>query len=245
LKETQNHFKNRLEEITLNNIQFVGDNDAQRDMVIFKFINILSSFKSLKVLSLKGLNNAPKVFKALGSFQNTLGFANSLRELEINACVLKMEDENGWLAEEGQVVPAHIYESLKDFILKFDNLEKLDLIGLGLVDHLHEMLMAVKRPKLKHLSLPLNGIEQEYCQYFNYMFNFETLESLNLSSNWFGQEGLKRFKDQFSKFTCLKSLNMSNNKLGYGAEVHEVRDCFAACGANLEELVIMENSWKD
>jgi hypothetical protein len=84
----------------LNNIQFIGDNDAQRDMVIFKFINILSSFTSLKVLSLKGLNNAPKVFKALGSAQNKLGFAHSLRELEINACILMIEDQNGWLGEE-------------------------------------------------------------------------------------------------------------------------------------------------
>jgi hypothetical protein len=77
------------------------------------------------------------------------------------------------------------------------------------------------------------------------MFNFETLESLNLASNWFGQEGLIRFKDQFHKFQNLKSLNMSNNKLAVGEYILDVRDCFAACGEKLEELIIMENSWKD
>ena len=138
-----------------------------------------------------------------------------------------------------------MYESLRDFILKFDNLEKLELIGLSLVDHLHEMVTAIKRPKLKHLSLPLNGIEQEYCQYFNYMFSFETLESLNLSSNWFGQQGLKRFKGQFSKFTNLKALNISNSRLCLGPDVKEVSECLSACATNITDLSIMENSIKD
>jgi hypothetical protein len=59
------------------------------------------------------------------------------------------------------------------------------------------MIQACKRPKLKRLALPMNGIEKEYCEYFNYMLPFETLESLNLSSNWFGSEGIGRFMPVF------------------------------------------------
>jgi len=99
-----------------------------------------------------------------------------------------------------------VFEDLRDFILKFDNLERLYLIGIGLVDHLHDMIQACKRPKLKKLALPMNGIEKEYCEYFNYMFPFETLESLNLSSNWFGSEGIGRFMPVFKQFKNLKEL---------------------------------------
>ena len=35
-----------------------------------------------------------------------------------------------------QPAPVEIYEDLRDFILKFDNLERLYLIGIALVDHL-------------------------------------------------------------------------------------------------------------
>ena len=46
------------------------------------------------------------------------------------------------------------------------------------------------------------------------MLPFETLEELNLHSNWFGIPGLTRFKDQFKKFRMLKVLNFGNLKMG-------------------------------
>jgi Ran GTPase-activating protein (RanGAP) involved in mRNA processing and transport len=77
------------------------------------------------------------------------------------------------------------------------------------------------------------------------MFNFESLETLDLSSNWFGSQGLKRLKDQFYKFTNLRSLNLSINRLCMESEVGELRDCLSACSANLEELALRENNMKD
>ena len=65
---------------------------------------------------------------------------------------------------------------------------------MSIVDNLGDLVQAVNRPKLKKLSLPLNGIEPEFCLYFQQMLPFETLEELNLSSNWFGIAGLNRFK---------------------------------------------------
>jgi len=115
---------------------------------------------------------------------------------------------------------------------------------MSIVDHLGDLVTAVRRPKLKHLALPYNGIEAEFCEFFKFMFNFETLESLNLSSNWFGMHGLARFKLQFSRFKCLKTLRLSNNKLCVeeGHDTRQFRDVLAAVSDNLEELYIEENS---
>ena len=141
---------------------------------------------------------------------------------------------------------------MRDFIMKFENLERLELIGLRLVDHLEDMMQAIKRPKLKHLNLMLNGIEQEYCTYFNYMLNFETIESLNISSNWFGCAGLKRFKEQFKLFKNLRFLSLSNNKLCKSVDAifnhqdhMEIKEVLLACGSGLEELEMCENSMED
>ena len=68
---------------------------------------------------------------------------------------------------------------------------------MSIVDNLGDLVAAVKRPKLKKLSLPYNGIEHEFCLYFQYMLNFDTLQHLDLSCNWFGMNGLARFKDHF------------------------------------------------
>ena len=83
---------------------------------------------------------------------------------------------------------------MNKYILSFDNLESLELVGMSIVDNLGDLVQAVNRPKLRKLSLPLNGIEAEFCLYFQHMLPFETLEELNLSSNWFGIPGLARFK---------------------------------------------------
>ena len=102
---------------------------------------------------------------------------------------------------------------MNTFIMRLENLESLELNGMSIVDHIGDLVQAVNRPKLKILKLPLNGIEAEYCLYFNHLLNFETLVHLDLSSNWFGVPGLSRFKHTFKKFKCLKVLNLSNNKL--------------------------------
>lgn len=36
---------------------------------------------------------------------------------------------------------------------------------------------------------------------------------LDISSNWFGIQGLEKFKTVFGQFINLKKLNLSNNKL--------------------------------
>ena len=101
----------------------------------------------------------------------------------------------------------------------------------------------MNRPKLLTLSLPLNGIEAEYCLYFQHLLNFETLNHLDLSSNWFGMPGLSRFKHTFKQFKCLKVLNLSNNKLCMeeGNDTRDFRDCLQSVAHSLEELLIMEN----
>ena len=138
-------------------------------------------------------------------------FAKSLKNLTINACILKEQNSDGWLAT--QPTDATVFKHLNQFILGFENLESLELIGMSIVDNLHELVMAVRRPKLKKFSIPYNGIEQEYCLYFKDMLNFETLQHLDLSCNWFGMAGLERVKHQFKHFKTLKILNLSNNKL--------------------------------
>lgn len=79
------------------------------------------------------------------------------------------------------------------------------------------------------------------------MLNFETLEHLDLSCNWFGMPGLGRFKQQFRNFKQLKVLNLSNNKLcnDEGHDTREFRDVLLAVKDQLEELYISENQIKD
>jgi Ran GTPase-activating protein (RanGAP) involved in mRNA processing and transport len=127
---------------------------------------------------------------------------------------------------------------MNTFIMRLENLESLELNGMSIVDHIGDLVQAVNRPKLKILKLPLNGIEAEYCLYFNHLLNFETLVHLDLSSNWFGVPGLSRFKHTFKKFKCLKVLNLSNNKLcaDEGNDTREFRDCLESVAHSLEEL---------
>lgn len=68
----------------------------------------------------------------------------------------------------GLVQPSNdkIFQDLNSFICRLDNLERLELIGMSIVDHLQDLCLAIKRPKLKALVLPFNGIEYEYCVIF-------------------------------------------------------------------------------
>lgn len=137
------------------------------------------------------------------------------------------------------------FEHLNSFIKRLENLESIELKGMGIVEHIGELVQAINRPKLHTLKLPLNGIEAEYCLYFTHMLPFETLVHLDLSNNWFGDAGLSRFKHSFKNFKCLKVLNISNNKLcpvepGLG-DVREFRDTLEAVAHSLEELSICEN----
>ena len=99
---------------------------------------------------------------------------------------------NAWVSNQQNA--DQTFSNLNMFILSLTNLESLELCGMSIVDNLGDLVQAVNRPKLKKLSLPLNGIEPESCLYFQYMLPFETLEELDLSSNWFGIPGLAQFK---------------------------------------------------
>ena len=128
-----------------------------------------------------------------------------------------------------------MFKHLNEFILGFENLESLELIGMSIVDNLGDLVTAVKRPKLKKLSLPYNGIEHEFCLYFQHMLNFDTLQHLDLSCNWFGMNGLSRFKDHFKQFKQLAVLNLSNNKLCAEEQydIRQLRDLLHAVKDNL------------
>jgi hypothetical protein len=60
--EAGSYFRGRVKEITLTNLQFVGETDIKRNFAVVKFINILGTFENLQKLELKSLGNAPLVF---------------------------------------------------------------------------------------------------------------------------------------------------------------------------------------
>jgi len=67
---------------------------------------------------------------------------------------------------------------------------------------------------------------------------------LDLSSNWFGMQGLANFKSAFAQFQQLRRLNLSNNKLcaEEGNETKHLREIFLSVASTLETLQIAENS---
>lgn len=73
---------------------------------------------------------------------------------------------NGWIVNQPDN-PERIFSHLNKFILSLTALESLELSGMSIVDNLGDLAQAVNRPKLKKLSLPLNGIEAEQCLYFS------------------------------------------------------------------------------
>lgn len=91
-------------------------------------------------------------------------------------------------------------------------------MGTGLGENLGEIIPALKQPGIKNIDLQYNGIEKNYfTTYFKHMIDFENIIELNLSSNWFGIEGLFEVKDEFLKFKQLKSLSLAVSKLCMGA----------------------------
>ena len=115
---------------------------------------------------------------------------------------------------------------------------------MPLVDHLQDLTVALRRPKLKSLAIPLSGITFEFCLVLNHVLNFETLQSLDISSNWFGLLGLAKLLNSFQKFKALAKLNLNNNKLCYDEErdLRPFADVITAVSSNLRELKIAENS---
>jgi Ran GTPase-activating protein (RanGAP) involved in mRNA processing and transport len=158
-----------------------------------------------------------------------------------------MEDDGSGATLTIWAGDANAFEHMSKFITRCANLESLELKGMSIVDHIGDLVQAVNRPQLKTLKLPLNGIEAEYCLYFNHLLSFDSLTHLDLSSNWFGVPGLSRFKHTFKRLSCLKVLNLSNNKLcaDEGNDTREFRDCLYAVASTLEELYIDQNQIKD
>ena len=86
-------------ELNLNNIQFTGDSEMQKQFCIAKFLYVLNTFTNLETLNMQSVYDAPQVFKNLSRIQNK-GYADSLTTLNINACILKEESkEGGWVVE--------------------------------------------------------------------------------------------------------------------------------------------------
>ena len=84
---------------------------------------------------------------------------------------------------------------------------------MSINDNLVDLAQAIRGPKLKKLSLPLNGIENEFCEYFTQILPCQTLEELNLGGNWFGTAGMSRFLTTFRNMQKLRVLNLGNIRL--------------------------------
>mgnify|MGYP001580504587 CR=1 FL=1 len=164
-----------------------------------------------------------------------IGFANFLKNLKIKACFI----------EEAQFET--IFIDIDLLVSKFPNLEGLELNGMRIGEHLGELVKIGKRPNLKHLELGLNGIEPEYCLYFENIINFETLETFDISNNWIGYIGIERMKDFFINFKRLKVLNFSSNKLLTDnlRRTEDLRDMIRNVSNTLVELHLHENSMVD
>lgn len=81
------------------------------------------------------------------------------------------------------------------------------------------------------------------------MLNFDTLEELNLSSNWFGLEGLYSIKDELKKFKRLKVLKLGTSKLCFDdpADTHngnKLAEILKNC-ETVEELDLCWNGMND
>ena len=61
------YFRNRLKELVLSNIQFVGETEVQRNLCIGKFFYIFNKFSSLETITLQSISNAPQVIKCLAN----------------------------------------------------------------------------------------------------------------------------------------------------------------------------------
>ena len=129
----------------------------------------------------------------------------------------------------------------------FPNLTKLELKGIRVADHLGDIIAACKRPCIKELNLEYNGIEPEFCLYFQMILDFEHLEHLNISHNWIGLHGLELLKDHFSLFQNLKVLKLGSNKLFMISDrrTENLKEMLFSIKGKLEELDLSENSMEN
>ena len=65
----------------------------------------------------------------------------------------------------------------------------LQLIGTGFGENIGEVAESLRKPL--QINLQYNGIEPNvFTSYFKYLFDFEKVQVIDLSCNWFGTEAL-------------------------------------------------------
>ena len=131
------YFRCRLKELTLSNVQFVGETEMQKHFCIGKFFYVFNKFTGLETITMKAIQNAPHAIKCLGTSPDK-GYIQSLKHLKMEACILKEENRDGWVVE--QPTSDRIFTHLNKFILDFENLESLELIGMSIVDNLGDLV---------------------------------------------------------------------------------------------------------
>ena len=90
-------------------------------------------------------------------------------------------------------------------------------------ENLGELVESFNNINIRSVELQYNGIVRDYLKtYFKHMFNFKNLVELNLSSNWFGIDGLYEIRKEFSKFESLRILKLGTNRLCFGSPVEEL-----------------------
>lgn len=162
-------------------------------------------------------------------------FLPKLKDLSINACkFLDDPDEN-------------IYVRINQFVAKMDSLVNLSIIGMQIGEHLGDLVGACKRPNIKSLDLKLNGIEADYCIYFGFILNFNTIEELNLSQNWILLNGLERMTECFGQLKHLKKLSVGSNKLfsDDNRRTEILKDILVLISPTLQVLELPWNSMKN
>ena len=100
-KGVSNHgeyFRSRLQELVLDNIQFVGENQMQLHFCIAKFFYIFNKFTNLQTMHLVSIQNAPHAIKSLATSSDR-GYKTKLKNLKMQACILKEEQRDGWVVE--------------------------------------------------------------------------------------------------------------------------------------------------
>lgn len=153
--------------------------------------------------------------------------------LNLNTCPVNEEEQN-----------SGAYLDIKDFTLHFKSMTNLHMKGLRIADKLGEVIAACRRPEIKELNLEYNGIEPDFCLYFQHIINYETLEHLNISHNWIGMQGIEHMINHFKRFKNLKVLNLSSNKLFMMSDrrTENFRDMLLDVAGTLEDLNLSENS---
>ena len=69
----------------------------QKNFCIGKFFYIFNKFTSLESIKMQTIQNAPHAIKCLATSPEC-GYLTSLKHLRMEACILKEENINGWVA---------------------------------------------------------------------------------------------------------------------------------------------------